>query len=124
MKKVISICVLSLVSSLALANNAAVKLNITADGKPQPYSFTEANTLSIGGTAGVIQKITIHANFYAPDSKTQRADFLKFSCNSLEYKIRPGDTVLCERDGGAIAATLTLTEEEWFNGANGTISVQ
>jgi hypothetical protein len=124
MKKVISLCALTLVSSFVWANSSDGKLNIPADGKPQPYSFTKANSFSIGGTAGVIQKITVHLNFYAPDSTTQRADPLKFSCNSLVYRIRPGDTVLCERDGGGIAPTLALTEEDWFNGANGTISVQ
>jgi hypothetical protein len=125
MKKVISICLLSLVTSFAWASNTDVKLNITADGKPQPFTFKDASSLSIGGTPGVLQKIIIHANFYAPDSKTQRADPLKFMCNSLEYTVRAGDTVLCERDGGAaVLATLSLTEADWFNGASGTITIQ
>jgi hypothetical protein len=124
MKKILSIWLLFFISSFTWASNADVKMNIQADGKPEPFTFKTASSFSIASKAGVSQKIIVQSNFYAPDSTTQRADTVTFTCNGLVWNIRPGDTVLCERVGGGLLATVALTQDDWFNGASGTVTVQ
>jgi hypothetical protein len=123
MIKKFAMCMLPLVCNFAWASNTDVTLNLAAGAKAVPFIFDHASSVSISsGTAGMLEKITVHVNPTAPGSAL-RGDTLVFHCNGTIFKIKAGDTVVCQRDASSFSY-LELTREDWDNGSEGAISVK